>query len=1045
MNLADISIKRPIFILCMVVLMLVSGYMSMRTMPVDQFPDVTFPIVSIAVTYPGASPVDLEREVSKKIEDEISSLPGMDTLSSNNYEGMAVVLAKFKIGTDIKDLEQQIRNRVGNIRSKLPDDINEPVIRRFDPADQAIMFLSVTSKLPPGELFDVVDERVKPSFERLQDVGQVQIYGGRKREVRVYVDKKKLQDRELSMLQVSQRIEQTSKDVPVGKFENRAAETTLRSSGEFTSFEDIKNVAVNFLGSDRPVKLKEIADVTMTLEDATNLASVNGQSTLTMAIFKQSGTNTVAVADRVKNAIGSVNDTLKARGIDAEVRLVRDGAVAIRMNVADVYETIIIGIFLCVLVVFFFLGSARSTLITGMALPNSLLGGFIIMSLAGFSINVLTLLALSLAVGLLIDDAIVVRENIFRHLEMGKKPVQAALDGTKEVGMAVFATTMVVIAVFGPIAFVPGIIGQFFKQFGLTVVFTMLISLLDAFTVAPMMSAHLATASEHEKGDGVIGRMLKAFDRFQTWLEDLYEASLRWTLGHRKTVLAAAGVIFFLSLGLTKFIPKTFLPPNEIGEFMVQVELPVGTSLEGTDEYTKKIEAELREQPEVDLILKQVGTQQLESNKASFYVTLVPRKERKDSVTAIKARVRELMTKHKSEAIIGVSDFDISGGGQKPFNLFLTGDDLDSLAKYAERLQANIIKNVKDLADVDTNFRSGKPEFRVVFDRVRSENLGVSTATAGMELRNRTEGTESGIYRQNGIEYKIRTRLEESQRDLRANFATTVVPNSNNNMIPLPRIATGVDAKGFSQINRQNKGRYIAIVANLSQGGNLGNATTAVENLLKADPPPPGISYTFEGQAKDFAELMVNMVIAMGFGVLLIYLVLASLYESFITPLTILLALPLAITGAFAGLAVTGKTIDIFSLIGLVMLLGVVAKNSILLVDYTRHKLAEGLSEYDALIVACRTRLRPILMTSFALIAGILPIAIGISEIGSQRQSMGVAIISGVISSTFLTLLVVPAAYGYIERFNRWVTGLFRRYVQGRTGDEDSAPAAHHG
>lgn len=1021
MNLAAISIRRPVFIICIVLFMLVVGAVSLRKMPVDQFPDVTFPIVSVYMIYPGASPVDMEKQIAEKVEDELSNMGGLETISSNSYEGATLVLLKFKLGTDVKDAEQQVRNRVFNIRGDLPTDMQEPVIRRFDPADMPIMFLAITSPMSQGELYDMVDERVKPIFERIPDVGQVEIYGGRKKEIHVHVDRKKLQDRNLSMLQVTQRIGETSRDVPIGKIEGATTETTLRSSGEFTSLEDLKGVAVNFLGSDRPVKLKEIADVVVTLEDPTRLSTINGQTALTLAVYKQSGANTVAVADRVTAAVGTVNDLLKERKIDAELKLVRDGSIPIRMNVADVQEAIIIGIILCIIVVFFFLGSGRSTFITGMALPNSLLGGFILMLIMGFSINIMTLLALSLAVGLLIDDAIVVRENIFRHLEMGKDPKTASLEGTKEVAMAVIATTAVVIAVFGPIAFVPGMVGQFFKQFGLTVVFTMLISLFDAFTVAPMMSAYLASKSEHNRGNGPVARMLNGFDRLQAKLEAWYEASLGWTLRHRKTVLFASFLVFVSSLALTPFIPKTFLPQSELGEFAVQIEMPVGTSLEGTSKFADEVEVELKKFPEISLLLKTVGTTQREANKADFFVQLVPRKERDLKTSQLKIKVREALRGFENRAIIAVSDYDITGGGQKPLNLYVVGDDLDVVAEYALQIKERIAK-LPDLADVDTNFRKGKPEFRVVFDRNRSESLGVSTATAGMELRYRTEGAEAAVFREKGIEYKVRTRFKEDERDLRKQFANTEVPNQNYNMIPLSRIARGEDIAGYSQINRQNKGRFIAITANLAPNGRLGDASAEIERILKTElKPPVGVEYRFEGMAQDFKDLMENMAIAMGLGVLFIYLVLASLYESFITPITILLALPLAISGAFVGLFIFNKTIDIFSLIGLVLLMGVVAKNSILLVDYTQQLIDQGWERNKALVKAGRTRLRPILMTSFALIAGMLPIALGVTELGEMRMSMGIAIVAGVLMSTFLTLLVVPAAFGYIEDFQAWL------------------------
>ncbi|MES3038141.1 MAG: efflux RND transporter permease subunit [Bdellovibrionota bacterium] len=1020
MNLAELSIKRPVFIVCVVLLTLVLGLASFSKLPVDLFPDVSFPAVFIRVTYPGASPMDMEKQVSKPLEDELGSLAGLKTITSNNLESTSVIVLEFKLGTDIKDLEQQIRNRVGNARSKLPEDVEDPIIRRFDPADQAVITLAVLSKLPEGQMYDVVNEQIKPLIERVNNVGQVDIVGGRKREIQVIVNKRALEDRQVSMLQIGKRIQETSKDVPIGKVENATDEVVMRAVGEFESLEDLKQVSINFMGSDRAVRLSEIAEIKEGLEDQKYISTIKGSPVMFIQVYKQSGTNTVAVVDEVNNTVSKVNDYLKSKNIEANVITLRDSSTPIRLNVADVKETILLGILLCIIVVFFFLGSLRSTFITGLALPNSLIGGFVLMYAFGFSINIMTLLALSLAVGLLIDDAIVVRENIFRHMQMGKSPIRAAIEGTKEVTQAVIATTLVVIAVFGPIAFVQGMIGQFFRQFGLTVVFTMIISIFDAFTVAPMLSAYLASNTEHKKSKGWFGRMLQSFDRFQEKLENVYERALRFTLGHRKTILGGAFVIFIVCMALVKFIPKTFLPPNDIGEFAITYELPAGTSLTASGEFAKKLEALVESEKFVDIFSTTVGTTNGESNKGNMYIKLVERKQRSMNTTEAKEFFREKVTKFKSEAIVAVTDIDISGGGQKPMNLYLTGEDLGVLTKYADELRARIEK-LPDLADVDTNFRAGKPEFHVVFDRDRSEALGVSTTSAGAELRYRTEGYQPAVFRENGIEYNIRLRFQEGARDLRENFNSTFVPNMNFNMIPLNRIAKGEVAQGYSQINRQNKSRFIAITANMSAKGNLGNATVGIENIMKNEfPPPVGVDYAFKGQAEDFKDLIGNMIMAMALGVLFIYLVLASLYESFVTPFTILLALPLAISGAMLGLFITGKGIDIFSLIGLVMLLGVVAKNSILLVDYTHHLLLEGMERNKAIITACRTRLRPILMTSFALIAGTLPIAIGLTELGAQRSSMGVAIIGGVAVSTFLTLLVVPAAFGFIDDFRIW-------------------------
>lgn len=1020
MNLPSLSIRRPIFISCIVILMLILGAFSLRKMPVDMFPDVTFPVLFVQITYPGASPLDLEKQVSKLIEDEVGSISGLKTLTSNNLDGVAVIVLEFQLGTDIKEVEQEVRNRIGNIRRDLPTDIYEPVIRRFDPADQPIVTLAITSALDDGKAYDLANETIKPQFERIKDVGQVDIFGGRKQEIHVLVDKNKLQDRKISMLQVSQRILDTSKDIPIGKIENPKDETTLRTNGEFDSLKQIAEVNVNFIGSDKAVLVQDIGRVVRSLEDQKTMGRIKGQKALLMNVYKQRGANTVAVAENVKKNIEKVNLLLKEKNIEGHVTMVRDTSRPIQMNVYDVKESIIIGIILCVIVVFFFLGSARSTFITAMALPNSLLGGFVIMYAMGFTINLMTLLALSLAVGLLIDDAIVVRENIFRHLEMGKKPKDAALDGTKEVAMAVIATTLVVIAVFGPISFLQGIVGQFFKQFGLTVVFTMLISLFDAFTVAPMLSAYMAHPNEHHKGTGFVGRMLAGFDRFQTWLEDIYESALKYTLHNPKKILLAGTLIFFGSLVTIAFIPKTFLPSPDNGEFMVNIELPVGSSLMATSAFTEKVEKIFEGDKAVDMVLAIIGNANNEANKSSLFVRLVERKNRSMSTTDYKESLRKKLNAFESQAIVALGDIDAVNSGQKPLNVNIQGENLEELNTYAVKLVERM-KKIPGLVDVDTNFRSGKPEFHVVFDRQRSEALGVSTAVAGGELRNRTEGNEQTVFRENGIDYKVRVRFEEIFRDLRTQFATTLVPNANYNMIPLTRIAKGEEAFGYSQINRQNKGRYIQISGNLAKGGALGTISTEIEKIIKKDlPPPKGIDYKFQGQADDFKELIENMLLAIFLGVTFIYLVLASLYESFITPFAILLALPLAMTGAFLALLIFGKTIDIFSLIGIVLLLGVVAKNSILLVDYTNQLIHEGLDRNSALLKACRTRLRPILMTSLALIAGMIPIAIGLNEASAMRTSMGIAIIGGLVSSTLLTLLIVPAAFGFIEDFKMW-------------------------
>jgi len=1020
MDIIKISIKRPVFISSIVLLTLIIGFTSFRKLGVDLFPDVTFPIISVQTIYPGASPNDIEEQISKPIEEGIASLSGLKRLYSTNLESVSIITAEFQFGTDVRNAEQEIRQRLNTIKSKLPNEVDDPLVRRLDPADQPIVRLSVTSKLPKTELFDLIEAKVKNRLERIQGVGLVEIIGGQRKEIEVAVDKDKLQRFELSMLQVAQRIGGTSKNIPIGSVNAGKSEKTLRSVGDFRTLKDLSTVNVNFIGSDKAILLKDIATLREGASEEFTRAFYNSTPSLILDVYRQSGSNTVEVATQVLAVLDEINKNFEAQKIDAKTSLVRDGARPIRANVQDVEESILFGIFLCVVVVFFFLGSFKSTVITGMALPNSLLGAFVIMYILGFTINIMTLLALSLAVGLLVDDAIVVRENIFRHLEMGKDPETAAEEGTKEVTMAVIATTLVVLAIFGPIAFLQGIVGQFFKQFGLTICFAMIISTFDALMVAPMMSAAWANRV-HKRGNGILDRILNAFDAVQTKLEDIYESILKLTLRNPKTVITLSLLSFVGSLFLTQFIQKTFIPAADNGEFEISMELEPGASLERTSDLALRIEKIVRDNPAILHTSVLIGNRNKESNVASIYARLVESKLRTQNTFAVKAQMRERMKAFQTEGTINVQDFDFVGGGQRPFVLVLSGDNLDKLTEYSGNLLEKM-KKIPGLVDLTSSAQKGKPEFQIRFDREKAESLGVPTSQAGAELRARVEGIVPAVFRQGGEEYDIRLRLDEKFRDLAAEFQTTMIPNVNFNMIPLSKVAVGEEVQGFSNINRLNKSRMILFEGDIGAGGGLGDIVDNTNILLQKDfAPPEGITYQFIGQAQDFQDLLDSMTLAIGLGVIFIYLVLSSLYESFLTPFTILLAMPMAISGALIALLIANESINLFSLIGLVMLLGVVTKNSILLVDYTLQLQARGMERAQALILAGKTRLRPILMTSFALVAGTIPIAIGLNEASKQRTAMGIAIIGGLISSTVLTLLIVPAAYGYVDRLRNWL------------------------
>ena len=1046
MSLADVSIKRPTFITCVIVVMLAVGWLAMKRLGVDLFPDVTFPVVTVTTPYPGAGPAEIESLVTKPIEDELSTLSGIKRLTSVNFEGISRVIAEFTLETDVKYAEQQIRDRVSATKRKLPLDTKEPIIRRIDPADQPIVILSVTADLPEGQLFDVADEVIRPKLEQVNQVGLVEVIGGRKREIHVALDRTKLKNREISASGVVNRLASAGENVPVGKVDEGKIQTVFRTLGEFKSLEDIKKTIVNFYGSDIPTTIKDVGNVTDALTDETSRAYVNGKKSLFVYAFRQSGANTIAVVDALRKQMDKLNQELALRPGKPQLTLIRDGSLWIRANVDDVKESILIGIALAVIVVFFFLGNGRSTIITGLALPNSLIGAFILMALAGFTINIMTLLALSLSVGLLIDDAIVVRENIFRHIEMGKSPVQAAKEGTAEVRLAVIATTLTVIAVFGPIAFLKGVTGQFFRQFGATICFAMAISLFDALTIAPMLSAYFA-GNAHEKKESLwsktIGVPLRAFDRFQTWLENGYERVIGFTLRNPKTVLAVSFAIFVGSCASVKGVPKTFLPPQDAGEFLVGLDLPPGTNLETMDVTARKVEALIRKHSEVEVAALTVGGRDGESNVSDIYVRLIPAKKRKLNTSQFKEILRGELKEYAS-ANPKVKDYDAVAGGQRPFNVNIIGDDQKKLEEIAT-VAFDKIRKLPGLKDADINFRPGKPEFQVVLDQEKTKQLGISSKLIGQELRTQVEGFVPAKLRELGREYDIRVRLNPEQRNLREGFKDTYVPNINFNLIRLADIAKPVDATGPATINRQDRGRFVQISGDITPGAGIGDVMTQVTKILQEEIKlPPGFRFAFVGQAESFKELGESVALAMGFGVLFIFLVLASLYESFVTPLTIMLALPLAICGSFVALFVTQESLNIFSMIGTIMLLGVATKNSILLVDYANQLIAEGVDRSTAVIKAGRTRLRPILMTTMALIAGTLPVALGLNEASRQRTSMGVAIIGGLISSTLLTLIVVPAAFSFIDRFRIWSKSRMSRLVGATPGVGEASTHAGH-
>ncbi|MCM2303503.1 MAG: efflux RND transporter permease subunit [Elusimicrobia bacterium] len=1028
MDLPELSIKQPVFVTSAVILMLTAGGLLMTRMGVDLYPDVAFPVISATVAYPGAGPDEVETQILKPLEDEIATIAGLKKLRATAKEGVGTIIAEFTLETNPQHAEQQVRDRVALARRKLPDDAKEPVIRRFDPSDMPQLAIAISADLPPGELFDLADDVVRPALQQVAQVGLVEVVGGRKREIRVALDRAELTRRELSAGAVSDALRIAGVNVPAGRVTRGAGDRLFRTVGEFSDPAEIGGVVVAFRGNETPIRVRDLGTVGEGLVDERTRAFWNGKPAVYLQVYRQSGSNTLAVVGAVKDRLKRLQDDIASRPGAPKLVIVMDRSKVISDNVDDVVETIWLGILLTFVVVFLFLGSLRSTLITGLAIPTSLLGAFVLMYAFDFTINMMSLLAMSLAVGLLIDDAIVVRENIFKRQEAGEPSEQAAVNGAREVSLAVIATTATVIAVFLPIAFLKGIVGQFFKQFGLTVVFAMVISLFDALTIAPMLSAYFAAkGGGHGEGTGRLARLLKSLDRAQARLEDWYGSALRRSHARPGLVLGFAAALFAASLGFAALVPKTFLPPQESGQFMVTLELEPGASLEATARAAATIDAIVRAHKEIKLTKLTVDNADNESHKADFYVEMVPRRERTLNTTAFKTALREEFKPYESWKV-AVKDYEEMSNGDSPFNLVFLGQDAAQLREYA----AKVFPRFKDhpgLLEPELSEKPGKPEVRAVLDAERAKRLGLSTTMVGRELRAQIEGETPVVYRKSGREYDVRVRLKDEQRDLQADFGEIRVPNLNGRLVRLADAGAAVSGRSPAAVNRSDRARSVRLGADVApHGPGLAAVMADFRELLAGElAPPPGVSYRFEGMAEDFEELVVNMSIAALLGTFFIYLVLASLYQSFVTPLTIMLVLPLAASGGFFALWLAGSSLDIFSMIGMILLLGIATKNSILLVDRTKQLAARGMSDADAAIQAGRDRLRPILMTSFALVAGMIPVAVGLNEASAQRTGMGVTAIGGIISSTLLTLFVVPAAYAFVERFRLWSLGHARR------------------
>jgi HAE1 family hydrophobic/amphiphilic exporter-1 len=998
------------------------GIFSYRRLAIDMFPDVEAPVLSIVTIYPGASPETVEREVTKRIEEAVNPISGVKHVTSTSRESVSTVVVEFNLEVKINEASQEARAKVNAIRGDLPQGIEDPIVQKFDFSTIPIVSLAVRSDvLSPKDLTTLVEKKVKRRFENISGVGKVELVGQSKREVNVNINPARLEALGMGVDEVIAGLQSENVNIPLGRLSRNCSEYPLRISGKPEVVDRFKTMVISQRNG-RPIMLSEVAEIKDGIEEQRSLAFVNGVQAVSLDILKQSGANTVGAVESVKKEIQKLQPELPP---GAKIEIVRDGSIMIRDSVRDVQQTLILGAILTILIVFLFLNSWRSTVITGLTLPVSVISSFIMMNFLGMTLNVMTLMALSLAIGMLIDDAIVVRENIVRHLERGQEHFQAAREGTSEIGLAVLATTLSIVAVFVPVAFMKGIVGRFFYQFGITVAFAVLVSLFVSFTLDPMLSSRWYDPDIERKGKRhVLARML---DHFNEWFDrtgNQYRIVIAWTLKHRKTVLLIAVLSLLGGLSIFKFfLQSEFFPGYDAGEFQINFTTAPDASLDETRGRVHAVLTSLKGMPEVQHTYATIGAgDQGTVRDAVVYVKLVDRKERNRNQKAIQEDARNRLQK-----VPGILPFITDAGRmdvRKPLFINVRGDDISLLKKYAAALKEKMYQ-IPGIVDIDVTLEQDIPEYRLMVDRERAVDAGIMTAHIVRTVGALVGGQAVTTYEdEDGDAVNVRVRLPDALRQDPSQVEKLRLavqkPLSNPVLIPMGELVSYSMAPTPSEVDRQDLSRQVIISANLD-GLPLGTALEKVGKVSSQIHMAPGYRVVFSGEAEYMAEAFGYLIEALILAIILVYLILAAQFESFIDPLSIMLSLPFSLIGLAGMLLLAGDTISIMTLIGLIMLMGLVTKNAILLVDFTKVLRSRGMERTEALIVAGRTRLRPIMMTTLAMIFGMLPLALALGAGAEMRAPMARAVIGGLITSTFLTLLVVPVMYSVLDDFSAWL------------------------
>ncbi len=1057
--LAEVCVKRPVFATMLILSLVVVGAFSFLSLGVDLFPKIDFPTITITVVNPGASPQEIETEITDKVEEAVNTISGIDELRSTSIEGISQVFVAFVLEKDVNVAAQEVENRVQTVIPNLPETARQPTVQKLDTDAAPVLRISVSAPTSLREVTEVAKNKIKERIESVNGVGQISIIGGQERQINVWIDPDKMRSYNVTPAEVSGALRIQNMEFPSGRIDAGQTETAVRTVGKIQKPEQFNDVVVATRGGYQ-VKVKDLGYTEDGGAELRSEARLNGQPAVTLIVSKQSGQNTVAVAREIKARLKEIETTLP-KGF--QMRVIGDNSIFIENSLHAIEEHLIVGSILAAIVVFLFLWSFRSTFIAALAIPTSIISTFALVYAMGYTLNSITMLSLTLMVGIVIDDAIVVLENIYRFVEeKGMNPFQAAIEGTREIGLAVLATTLSLMAVFIPIGFMQGIVGKFMSSFGLTASFAVAVSLIVSFTLTPMLAARLikrhkaaepASAGGQEgeiKGD-LEHELQKDDSKHTGWFRivDLWYAwMLRFSMAHRWVIVTLVVLVFVSIVPLFMFVGKNFLPVDDQSQFEISVRTPEGTSLSASSQWFERIAAEIRKMPGVTDTLATVGGgQQQVVNAGTIYVKLSNVGTRAKSQEMMMADAREVLARFPPELRTSVQIVQaFSGGGFRNANVqfLISGPDIKVLEEASAKVLAKM-KTIPDAVDVDSTLISGKPELQLEVDRDTAADLGVRVGDVSQALNTLVAGQEATTFNAGSDQYDVYVRAINQFRTSEEGLKRMIVPSAKLGWVTLDRVVKTKPGTGPSAIDRTNRQKQVTLLANTKPGGSAASITSAIDSYVKELNLPAGYHTGYVGQSKEMGKAGFYFLLAFALSFIFMYIVLAAQFESFIHPVTILLTLPLSIPFGIFSLLVMGQTVNIFSGLGLLLLFGVVKKNAILQIDHTNHLRSQGMSRYDAIIQANRDRLRPILMTTIALVAGMIPLVVSTGAGSGTNRSIGVLVVGGQSLCLLLTLLAVPVFYSlfddlaelrlfkYVNRFAEWLFGGVKRRFVGAT------------